>query len=71
MILPLVAKSEVTVPTVVDDVLRTVLPVTVKVVADALLRTVRPVEVRLVVEASLAEREYVVRTEADAAVGVL
>ena len=37
VILPLVAKSDVIVPTVVDEVLRTVLPDTVREVADALV----------------------------------
>jgi pyrimidine operon attenuation protein/uracil phosphoribosyltransferase len=46
-----VEKSVVTVPTVVDEVLKTDCPVTVSAVADALLSTARPDEVMLVVDA--------------------
>ena len=59
VILPFVAKSVVIVPTVVEEVLRTVLPDTVSAVADALTREVLPVTL------SVEER---VRAVADAVV---
>ena len=60
MILPLVAKSEVTVPTVVDDVLRTVWPVAVRFVVDA-----------LVMRALVAKKVFAVNAVAEALASVV
>ena len=61
VILPLVAKSDVIVPTVVDEVLRTVLPDTVRDVAEALARVALPATVRPPVVEALVKRPLVAK----------